>query len=300
VSFIDIYNENEIFIGSTSDSNFIDASLKRRILNESNFVTFKSSFYEPKKISINEILNTDEILLHQKIFALNEVVITKNDKVQFLKISGYYRSTQLNNNEIQYFNDGKIEYYIDLKNNKINPQFITNRAYVNKEIKQITRNLHFSVVGVPNIYLQNFADSKSIKIKKNDALIEKICVYNDSSKIKEMGFLGHKSILTDSSSKSIFNDAVDIENLLYFSEIRKYKIKSKKDKEYTNIEALHEFFVTDVSYSDTKGKSNCRFYVFNKEKKYDYPFWKDIKNIIYENNNFTKQKFNDLFEEIKE
>ena len=49
ISFIDIYNEDDIFICSTNDSNIISESLKRRILNQSNFVTLRSSFYEPQK-----------------------------------------------------------------------------------------------------------------------------------------------------------------------------------------------------------------------------------------------------------
>ena len=50
ITFIDIYNENDIFIGSTNDSNIISESLKRRILDQSNFAMLRSSFYEPKKI----------------------------------------------------------------------------------------------------------------------------------------------------------------------------------------------------------------------------------------------------------
>jgi len=50
ITFIDIYNENDIFIGSTNDSNIISESLKRRILDQSNFAMVRSSFYEPKKI----------------------------------------------------------------------------------------------------------------------------------------------------------------------------------------------------------------------------------------------------------
>ena len=50
ITFIDIYNENDIFIGSINDSNIISESLKRRILDQSNFAMLRSSFYEPKKI----------------------------------------------------------------------------------------------------------------------------------------------------------------------------------------------------------------------------------------------------------
>ena len=54
ISFIDIYNEDDIFIGSTNDSNIISESLKKRILNQSNFVILRSSFYEPKKFRLTK------------------------------------------------------------------------------------------------------------------------------------------------------------------------------------------------------------------------------------------------------
>ena len=246
------------------------------------------------------MLHIDEILLNPKTFPLNEVIVAKTTARKYLKISGYYRSTQLNNNEIQYFNDGVVEYSIDAKNNKIHPHLLNNRAFENKNSKQLTKKLHFSVVGVPNLYQENFANAKSIKFKKTDMFTEKICVYNDSSQIKNLSFLGNTSLLTNFSTRSIYSDTVNINHLTYFAEVRTYKIKSKKDIKYTNIEALHEFFVTDISYSDTKVQSNCRFYVFNREKKYDYPFWKDIKNRVYKNDNFTNQKFDALFEELND
>ena len=89
--------------------------------------------------------------------------------------------------------------------------------------------------------------------------------------------MGNTSLLTNYSTRSIYSDTVTINHLTYFAELRKYKIKSKKDIEFTNIEALHEFFVTDISYTDTNVQSNCRFYVFNKEKKYDYLFGRILK-----------------------
>ena len=95
ITFIDIYNKNDIFISSTNDSNIISEPLKRRILNQSNFAMVRSSFYEPKKISINEMLHTGEILLNPKTFPLNEVIIPKSTASKYLKISGYYRSTEL-------------------------------------------------------------------------------------------------------------------------------------------------------------------------------------------------------------
>ena len=95
---------------------------------------------------------------------------------------------------------------------------------------------------------------------------EKICVYNNSSQIKNLNFLRITSLLTNFSTRSIYSDTINVNHLTYFAELRKYKIKSKKDIDYTNIEVLHELFVTDISYSNTKVQSNCRFYVFNREK----------------------------------
>jgi hypothetical protein len=299
IGFVDIYDQNDVFIGSTNDKLFIDNELKNRILKQSNFVTIKAAFYEQRKLVIDDFINLKEIFLVKKVYQLDEVIVQNDRNKKYLKITGYYRSTQLNNDVLQYFNDGIVEYYIDLKTNKITPRSTTNRAFENKNIKQITKNFHFSIVGIPNINRLNKKKIVSSKISKENQLIKKVYVHNDSTSVKEMSFFGIKSILKDYSTTLIFNDTLTNHNLLYFKENSKYNIKSKKETKYTNIEAIHEFYVTNVDYVNKSEKQNCRFYVFDRNKKYDYQFWKKIDNIVYDNEN-SSQKLEIIFNEIDE
>jgi hypothetical protein len=300
ISFVDIYNENDVFIGSTNDKLFIDNELKNRILKQSNFVTIKAAFYEQRKLVIEEFINLKEIFLEKKVYQLDEVIVKNDQNKKYLKITGYYRSTQINNSEIQYFNDGEVTYYIDKKNKNILPHYQTNRSFENKEIKQISKNLNFSVVGPPNI--SDYQQNKPLiqNTIKNNSFIEINTVYFDSLRTKEMNFLGNKSILSEFTSKKIYSDSVNIENLLYYKEFRTYKVKKKKDIKFTTIESIHEFYVTDISFTDSKEKQNCRFYVFNRKKEYDLPFWKNINNTLFQQDNLVNQKLDVLFKEIND
>lgn len=300
IGFVDIYDQNDVFIGSTNDKLFIDNELKNRILKQSNFVTIKAAFYEQRKLVISDFINLNEFFLEKKVYQLDEVIVQNDRNKKFLKITGYFRSTQLNNDVVQYFNDGIVEYYIDLKTNKITPRSLTNRAFQNKNIKQITSNINFSVVGIPNINKLDKDKNVSSKISKENQLIKKVYIHNDSTSVKEMSFFGNKSILKDYSTTLIYNDTLTNNNLLYFKENRKYNIKSKKDTNYTNIDAIHEFYVTNVEYVNIAEKQNCRFYVFERNKKYDYQFWKKINNIVYDIESNSSQKLEIIFNEIDE
>lgn len=293
IPFVTIYNEHGNFIGATTTNGEIDDDLKKRILSQSEYIVLKSSFYQPKNVLLTEITNIQAIFLKPLTFALDEVVVTSNTKLKFLKISGYYRSTQLNNNQIQYFNDGLIDFYIDLTTAKIYPNKLTNRAYKNTDIKQMGKNLHFSVVGVPNIFELKTEPVLSTKVKINNQLTEKTTIYNDSTNKKQMNLLGNTSILNRYLTTKMYNTTDSTENLVYYSELRDYQIKSKKELQYTTIEAFHEFFVTDVSYTNIKEKSNCRYYVFTTEKNYEQPFWQDIKNTVFTATKNSNQKFGD-------
>ncbi|MEE1382261.1 MAG: hypothetical protein U0K32_00425, partial [Segatella copri] len=52
-----------------------------------------------------------------KIQKLEDVNVTGN-RPHFIRLKGYYRSYQTNDSVMKYFNDGIVEYYINLKNGK--------------------------------------------------------------------------------------------------------------------------------------------------------------------------------------
>lgn len=52
-----------------------------------------------------------------KIQKLEDVNVT-GKRPHFIRLKGYYRSYQTNDSVMKYFNDGIVEYYINLKNGK--------------------------------------------------------------------------------------------------------------------------------------------------------------------------------------
>jgi hypothetical protein len=101
-----------------------------------------------------------------------------------------------------------------------------------------------------------------------------------------MSFLGKTSILNNyniiSYHESIDENNLNLKNLSYFKELRKYKIKNKKDISFTNIETLHEFFVTQIEFIDKIDKdAKSYFYILNKKNIYSKEFWKNINNNLF-------------------
>ena len=79
-----------------------------------------------------------------KIQKLEDVNVTGN-RPHFIRLKGYYRSYQTNNSVMKYFNDGIVEYYINLKNGKTDLNAYSKRNLHNSRLVSEDKKRAFMV-----------------------------------------------------------------------------------------------------------------------------------------------------------
>lgn len=79
-----------------------------------------------------------------KIQKLEDVNVTGN-RPHFIRLKGYYRSYQTNDSVMKYFNDGIVEYYINLKNGKTDLNAYSKRNLHNSRLVSEDKKRAFMV-----------------------------------------------------------------------------------------------------------------------------------------------------------
>ena len=309
ISFSEMYSEKGEILGTTNYYGEISEEelLKIKNLNIKE-IYFHHNNYQSKHISYQELSNLNTIYLLpsqiDKINNLDEVIVLSNIKKKYKKLTAYFRSIQYNNNQPQYYMDGIVEYYISLKNGKIKFNILQNRSLKDNNIKQIDEKglirLNFNLAGVLN--LSDFVDFKkleseytiqqkdnSFSIAKENLEIGKIITNNNNTFLnmeiyseknpKIMKLFGTESILKNYTVNAIYEKNEDVnklKNVEYIKEYREYKIKQRKDLEYTSINVINEIYIIDKAFTDTKSQSGNPYFTFITESNYKEDFWINI------------------------
>lgn len=313
ISFVEIYSDNGNLIGLTNSHGEISNQLNSEIsVSKTNSLTFIHPTFNNKIVSIKLFNNNPIIYLNPIFIELKEVIIVpKPKKYKYLKLKGFFRSIQINDDKPQYFIDGIVEYYISIKSGNVKNRILSNRSFENKSIRQISSSFYFSVAGAPtfnkfftykNLSGQyDFDSSKEEYIKlidkkerkekgvfKNlneDSVMQLEIISKENPEI--MSLFGIESNFNNHTISAIYNTnnivKMNLDNLTYFKEIRNYNVKRKKEKKYTRIDATHEFFLIDKEYVNEIGsKGSESFYSFLKPSNYLEDYWKSIDNELFQ------------------
>lgn len=313
ISFVEIYSDNGDLIGLTNGHGEIPTQLNNDIsTSKTNFLTFIHPTFNNKIVSIKLFKNNPVVYLSPIFIELKEVIIVpKPKKYKYLKLKGYFRSIQINNDKPQYFIDGIVDYYISIKSGNIKNRILSNRSFENKSIRQISSSFHFSVAGAPTfnkffIYKNlsgqyNFDELKGesikliekkdgkekgvFKILNDDSVVQLEIISKENPKI--MSLFGIESNFNNYTINAIYNTKnivkMDLDNLTYFKEIRNYNVKRKKEKKYTRIDSTHEFFLIDKEYVNEIGSKGLDgFYSFLTPSNYVEDYWKSIEHELFQ------------------
>jgi hypothetical protein len=333
VSFVEMYSDKGDLIGLTDNKGEVTVAL-HDLINRSNTkkVTFVHHSFKNKELNVALLKKETVIFLNpfKSKNKLEEVVVSGIKKqYQYLKLKGYFRSIQINENRPHYFIDGIVEYYIATQSGKVKAKIWVNRSFENKTIKQLSATFNFLLAGIPkpddllkmntivaqynvkeinntNIEIGNRENSE-IKgsIKKEDALFELQLAVISNQNPKIMKGLGMESILHNYNINSFYNTSnyskIGLNNLVSFKEIRNYDIKRKQKDNYTKIESIHEFFVTEKEYADEINAKNLdRFYTFKTPSSYSENYWQSVENPIFQSMPLALESYiKESMEEIK-
>jgi hypothetical protein len=315
VSFVEIYSDKGDLIGLTNNNGTITNELIN-IINSSNTrkVTFVHHSFKDKVIEIEFLKKEPVVFLSpfKNKNKLEEIVVSGIKKQhKYLKLEGYFRSIQINENKPQYFIDGMVAYYINIKTGKVKAKILANRSLENKAVKQLSTSFLFIVAGVPkpdnllkintisklynvkeidntHIEIGNKEPEKGIgSIQKKDAFFEIQLAVISNQNPRVMKAFGMESILSNYNINAFYQtnsySTIGLNNVVSFKEIRNYSIKKKQKDNYTKIEAVHEFFVTKKEYVNSINTNKMdTFYSFKTPSSYMENYWEAVDNAIFQ------------------
>lgn len=326
ISFVEIYSSKGDLIGVSDQNGLLNQNLKDKIItSNSKIITISRQFFENKELDINEFLKTKIISLKRNVIELQEVNVSKPKNSKYLKLKGYFRSVQINDNKPHYFNDGIVIFFVSLKTGKIKTKVLSNRSFEDKSITQLSKAYNFSIVGVPlfndliikeNLLKKyNLIEDKS-KISVIDKIKSKTRGYlaktNDNTELQLsifsieepqiMKLFGMESKLDSYNISAVYSNIGDLglKNILFFKEIRSYNLRKSKKDSSIQIDATHEFYLLEKKYVDKIDENDFNDnYSFITPSKYQSVFWKEIDNELYKP--YPKSLYNAIMnmEEIK-
>ena len=278
VSFAQIINSNGAIIGAT------DASGKLSDLStKDNIIFIQHIAYQTKEININKLAKKKDIYLSPCIYNIDAVTV-KAPKADYVYLKGYYRSYQLNDSCLKYYEDGIVEFYIPLKGKNVERKILEYRTLKNKGLteKDKIRKFHVSDIHISLPYLEKKTLIQNVKNKyqsekdsanyipllfnnspvgmiKKDTILKTCRIELDilaTEKKQTLTLFGYTTRLAagyDTETYKLKKDYYSQTDLLNKKDYRKIYYKYKKDQKEQQIEVINELYILSHSYK-TKDK----------------------------------------------
>ncbi len=233
-------------------------------------------------------------------YTLKEVNVNPSSEDDYIKLTGLYRSYELDNNLIKYYTDGIVEYYIPCKSaKKTRYRLLQWRSFYNKRLedpKAFIKVVGVSAPGVPTLEnplhddLRLNGDSVQkgdnvVGFIRNDSVQQAYFIYIDKLaplKEQKFSFFGNKICFKKLNYAAVYNDkACTWMNLKNMKAYNKVEIQKKKRTPVT-IESNYEFHVTDIQYVSPKDIKKLKLekdYSFPKSHSYTAPYWNNTADL---------------------
>jgi hypothetical protein len=106
-------------------------------------------------------------------------------------------------------------------------------------------------------------------------------------KPKIMKLFGMESHYNNYTINAIYenneNQIINLENIIYFKEIRSYDIKRKQKDEFQKVEATHEFYLLEKEYvNELESKQFDNFYTFKRPSNFVDKYWEKVDNKYFQ------------------
>lgn len=311
IPFVHVISDKGIILGTSNIEGIIDFARINALTNHENkSVSFHHISYENEAWEMENLLNTDTVKLKQRFIVLPDIVITnKSQQPVYLVLKGFYRSYQIENGMPKYYTDGIVEYYISknqLKNRVIQHRSFRNKMLVDAEKKRVNM---VSIVAACTPYINAKTEIDELDkeysieketdkeiIKKQNAIVGSIIQDKQSrlfqvnidliapEKDKTRSLFNYTSRITsiditENYSSTDFTNIIK-DDLVSRKEYRKIYFKHKKDKEFFEIDVVHEFYVFDKQYlykSDLKGLDLSPNFSLKESCNYSNEYWNEFQ-----------------------
>lgn len=217
---------------------------------------------------------------------LQDVTIS-GKQPKFVRLKGYYRSYQHNDSLLKYYEDGIVEYYINLKNEKVylrkyGSRYLRNKELISKDKKRafmLSDQATFRPWPEGTTFIEEcrkkytIQDSANIGyIKKDSQTIGRIttdsvskCCTIEMDMVPTYDKLSHnifgfsQEIVSDKFTEAYRlsdEDYYSFKNLIFQKTDQSYNYWHKKDSHKQLIHVVTELFITEQEYVDEKKKES--------------------------------------------
>lgn len=217
---------------------------------------------------------------------LQDVTIS-GKQPKFVRLKGYYRSYQHNDSLLKYYEDGIVEYYINLKNEKVylrkyGSRYLRNEELISKDKKRafmLSDQATFRPWPEGTTFIEEcrkkytIQDSANIGyIKKDSQTIGRIttdsvskCCTIEMDMVPTYDKLSHnifgfsQEIVSDKFTEAYRlsdEDYYSFKNLIFQKTDQSYNYWHKKDSHKQLIHVVTELFITEQEYVDEKKKES--------------------------------------------
>ena len=318
IPYVEIYSSDGDLIGLSDNKGIISSDYIEIIRQlEKDYISFNHISYNEIIIPNDDFGLLQTIKMTPKLFTLDEVQVIarrKARKKEYIKIDGYYRSFQINDDIVKYYEEGMVSYYLSSDATKVWHVVSENRSFINKNLKDKVRFATVVIISVGPPRLGNTLTIKylekkygiqaaperfkSFTINLDQKKIGRIEPYQNQEKSlleitliskdkpKEFKLFGYHTVTEYDNRFAIYNttslDSMNNENISYYKEIASGTFKHKKDKRYEQIEAINELFVIGSEIVQSKPKKNIsKRFNYKEYSNYENEFWKEIKHPFY-------------------
>ena len=217
---------------------------------------------------------------------LQDVTIS-GKQPKFVRLKGYFRSYQHNDSLLKYYEDGIVEYYINLKNEKVylrkyGSRYLRNEEFISKDKKRafmLSDQATFRPWPEGTTFIEEcrkkytIQDSANIGyIKKDSQTIGRIttdsvskCCTIEMDMVPTYDKLSHnifgfsQEIVSDKFTEAYRlsdEDYYSFKNLIFQKTDQSYNYWHKKDSHKQLIHVVTELFITEQEYVDEKKKES--------------------------------------------
>lgn len=265
--------------------------------------------------TLDTVLNqkSKTLFLSPLSYTLKGVNVNPLSEDGYIKLTGLYRSYELDNNLIKYYTDGIMEYYIPCPSaKKIRYRLLQWRSFYNKKLadpKAFIKVVGVSAPSVPSLenplngdirvngdYVQKGNDT--VGFVRNDSLQQEYFVYLDKLaplKEKKFSFLGNKICFKKLNYAAVYNDKsctwINLKNMKAYNKVE----VQKKKRTHITIESNYEFHVTDIQFSSSKEVKKLKLennYSFPKSHSYTAPYWNNTS--LPQNSTYIDRVLNEM------
>ena len=151
IPYVEIYSSDGDLIGLSDNKGMVSSDYIEIIRQlEKDYISFNHISYNEIIIPNDDFDLLQTIKMTPKLFTLDEVQVIarkKARKKEYIKIDAYYRSFQINDDIVKYYEEGMVSYYLSSDATKVWHVVSENRSFINKNLKDKVRFVGLVVMG---------------------------------------------------------------------------------------------------------------------------------------------------------